>query len=210
MDAHRFKGLPATLAFMSVLCGCASRPTEHFYTVSSESVAPHNSVPTQGIFVSPIVIPALIDRPQLVVRTQGHEVAVLESHRWAEPLSVDLARALVGDLRRARPGLDIAAADAARSGASPQILDVVITELVSGPDASTTLEASWVVRDRLRNCASEGHLEATIPTQAAYSAIPVAYADAMSRLADAIARTIPQSDGLSCQVSASAPAGSTR
>jgi hypothetical protein len=48
-----------------------------------------------------------------------------------------------------------------------------------------------VLRDRHRDCVKAGNLESSIPTQAGYGAIPVAYADAMSRLADAIAQTIP-------------------
>jgi len=198
----RLSGVPITLAFVAALAGCASPPMEHFYTVSSENAVPDTGAQAQRIVVSPVVIPALIDRPQLVVRTNGHEITVLENHRWAEPLSIDLARTLVNDLRRLRPGIGIVAADAPGTQASGLLLDVTITELVSGPGATTSLEASWMLHDRPRNCVEEGSFEATIPTQAGYGAIPTAYADAMSRLADAIARTIPEGNGQQCQISA--------
>jgi uncharacterized lipoprotein YmbA len=190
-DAQKFSRVPVALVFVAALWGCASRPVEHFYTVSSENVAPATGTPAQRIVVSPIAIPALIDRPQLVVRTSGHEVAVLENHRWAEPLAVDLARALVNDLHRVRPGLDIMVGNASRTRAE-QNLEVTITELVSGPGSRTSFEASWVLHDPQGNCVNEGHLEAAIPTQPGYGAVSTAYADAMSRLADAIARTIPE------------------
>jgi hypothetical protein len=168
---------------------------EHFYTVSSgDDAAPATDAEGQQVAVSPIVVPALIDRPQLVVRTSAHEVAVLENHRWAGPLSVDLTRALIDDLRRARPGLGIAAEDAPRAQAAGQSLDVVITELVSGPGTTASFQAAWVLRDRLRNCIKAGSLQTTIPTQAGYGAVPVAYADAMARLADAIAKSAAQGD----------------
>jgi uncharacterized protein len=192
----RLLGALVALAFGVALSGCASRLTEHFYTVSTAGAEPGTGAERQPIAVSPVVIPALIDRPQLVVRTAGHEVAVLENHRWAEPLSADLTRALIGDLRRTRPGLYVASADAPRGRMAPLILDVVIADLTGGPGPSASLQASWVLRDRSRTCARAGSLAAQIPMHSGDNAIPAAYADAMSRLADAIARTIP--DGGSC------------
>jgi hypothetical protein len=190
MAGKPLAGVAFALALGAALAGCASRPVEHFYTVSGGDVAPASGPEVQQVAVSPIIIPALIDRPQLVVRTSAHEVEVLENHRWGEPLSVDLTRALIGDLRRARPGLSIVAADTPPTQGAGQILDVAITELLSGPGTTASLQASWVLRDRHRNCVRAGNLESSIPAQAGYGAIPVAYADAMSRLADAIARTI--------------------
>ena len=180
----------AWVALATLLAGCASHPAEHFYTVSVQSAASDPSAGAQRIVVSPIVIPALIDRPQLIVRTGGHEIAVLENHRWAEPLSVDLTRALVSDLRRLRPTLDIVAAQTPPDRESEQILDVAISELISGPGSGTSLQASWDLHDRARKCSDEGSLGVLIPTQAGDNAIPAAYAEAMSRLAEAIAKTI--------------------
>ena len=187
-----FPQVIVALAVGAALAGCASRPQEHFYTVSSADHRSGEGAELQRIALSPIVIPALIDRPQLVVRTHGHEVVVLENHRWAEPLSVDLTRALGNDLRRTLPGLQIAGADTPRSKATLPILEVVITDLISGPGPSTSLQASWVLHDRSGTCTRSGALAAEVPMPAGDAAIPGAYADAMSRLADAIARRIPE------------------
>jgi uncharacterized protein len=187
-----FPQVIVALAVGTALAGCASRPQEHFYTVSSADHRSGEGAELQRIALSPIVIPALIDRPQLVVRTDGHEVVVLENHRWAEPLSVDLTRALGNDLRRTLPGLQIAGADTPRGKTPPPILDVVITDLISGPGPSTSLQASWVLHDRSGTCTKSGALAAEVPMPAGDAAIPGAYADAMSRLAKAIAETIPR------------------
>jgi uncharacterized lipoprotein YmbA len=186
-----FAQVIVALAVGAALAGCASRPQEHFYTVSTADSGSGEGAESQRIKLSPIVIPALIDRPQFVVRTDGHEVAVLENHRWAEPLSADLTRALADDLRRNLPGLQIAGADAPPSKTPPPILDVVITDLISGPGLSTSLQASWVLHDRSGTCTKSGALAAEVPMPAGDAAIPGAYADAMSRLAKAIAETIP-------------------
>lgn len=190
IGAGRTRGTLVALAVAAALAACASRPAEHFYTVSAESSLPEPGAAAQRIVVSPIVIPALIDRPQLVVRTGGHEIAVLENHRWAESLSVDLTRALVNDLRQLHPESDIVVAGTPQSQGSEQILDVVITELLSGPGSSTSLQASWELHDRTRDCVIQESFRATIPTPAGYAAVPAAYAEAMSRQAEAIAQTI--------------------
>jgi uncharacterized lipoprotein YmbA len=182
-----FPQVIVALAVGAALAGCASRPQEHFYTVSTADHGSGEGAESQRIKLSPIVIPALIDRPQLVVRTDRHEVVVLENHRWAEPLSADLTRALGEDLRRSLPAL---------GPTKPAILDVEITDLISGPGPSTSLQASWVLHDRSRTCMRSGALAAQVPTQAGDDAIAGAYADAMSRLARAIAQTIP--DGALC------------
>jgi uncharacterized protein len=191
-----FPQIIVALAVGAALAGCASRPREHFYTVSTADHRSAESAELQRIALSPIVIPALIDRPQLVVRTDGHEVVVLENHRWAEPLSADLTRALGDDLRRTLPALQNAEANAPNGRTKPAILDVQITDLISGPGPSTSLQASWVLHDRARTCMRSGALAVQVPTPAGDAAIAGAYADAMSRLARAIAQTIP--DGGLC------------
>jgi uncharacterized lipoprotein YmbA len=190
IDDVRTRGTLVALAVAAALAACASRTGEHFYTVSAESSAPGPGAAAQRVVVSPIVIPALIDRPQVVVRTGAHEIAVLENHRWGESLSMDLTRALVNDLRQVRPGADIVAAEASQGQGSEQILDVVITELLSGPGASTSLQASWALHDRTRHCVIQESFSTAIPTPAGYGAVPAAYAEAMSRLAEAVAQTI--------------------
>jgi len=61
--AGRTRWTLVALAFAAVLAACASRPAEHFYTVSAERSVPDPGAAAQRIVVSPIVIPALIDRP---------------------------------------------------------------------------------------------------------------------------------------------------
>jgi uncharacterized lipoprotein YmbA len=182
--------LAAVLGVGAALAGCASRPVEHFYTVSGQRLT-SISTETPQIAVTSIAIPPLIDRPQIVVRTSGHELSVLEDHRWAEPLSVDLTRALIGALRQVPGNVQVAERDSAR--AAPLVLQVTISELLAGPGSSVSLQASWELRDRKRTCVMTGRFATEIPRQAGYEAIPAAYALAMSRLAETIGASIGQS-----------------
>ena len=184
------------LAVALMLAACASSPVEHFYTVSSakgEPAAPGQSGPsrTSGaplVAVMPVTLPALIDRPQLVVRTGAHEVAILEHHRWAEPLGADLTRALIANLQHSGAGLDFEAAEGAQ--AAERVLEVEIAELLSGPGAVTSLQASWVLYDRGRVVVKQGKLAGSVPAQGGYEAVADAYADAIAGLAQEIARAV--------------------
>lgn len=186
------------------LAGCATQSEEHFYMVSGPLSVP-TSAGTPRVLVAPIAIPPVVDRPQLVVRASKHELSVLENHRWAQPLALDLTHALVEELRRSPGGAQFAELDALRPRTTPLILEVTIHELIAGPGPSASLQASWVLRDRQKTCAISGRFDTELPVQSGYSAIPSAYALLMSRLAEAITEKI--SHGESCADPARANAG---
>lgn len=64
------------------LAACSSAPT-HFYTLlpSASTATSTRSVP-YAIAVLPVTIPAAVDRPQMVVREGGSNVALLDGERW--------------------------------------------------------------------------------------------------------------------------------
>ncbi|HTT12185.1 MAG TPA: PqiC family protein [Burkholderiaceae bacterium] len=200
----RLLKLAGALYAAAVLAGCAARSVEHFYTVSGPlSVSTGADAPR--IVVSPLAIPPMIDRPQFVVRASAHELSVLENHRWAEPLSLDLTHALVEELRKSPGGFEFAERDAVRPRTTPLELEVTISELVAGPGPSAPLRAFWVLRNRQKTCAISGRFGTEVPVQPGYAGIPPAYALAMSRLAEAITEGISHST--SCGESARANAG---
>jgi uncharacterized lipoprotein YmbA len=191
----------APLACALILVGCASSPIEHFYTVSNAEAKP-GQVPSSGeiaaarlIAVPALTIPALIDRPQLVVRTSAHEVGILENHRWAEPLAADLTRALIASLQHSGAGLDFESAEATQAQKAERVLEVDITELLNGPGPVTSLRASWVLHDRSGTTVRQGDFAVKIPTQGGSQAIADGYADAIAQLAEAIVREVrPEPD----------------
>jgi uncharacterized lipoprotein YmbA len=90
-------GLCGLLLFLNA---CAS-PQEHFYLL--EKSTPEKSAvfgKSATVIVGPVVIPAEVDRPQIVVRKGPHEVAIKEQARWAVSLKEALPRMLAGELSR--------------------------------------------------------------------------------------------------------------
>jgi uncharacterized lipoprotein YmbA len=45
-----------------------------------------------SIGIGPVHIPTYLDRPQIVTRTDHHELIINDFHQWAEPLEVNIAR----------------------------------------------------------------------------------------------------------------------
>jgi len=195
MRRTRCARLLEALAFAAIIGGCASHPVEHFYTVSDLNLqAGADATPARAngrtVVVAEASLPELINRPQMVMRASGHEISILENHRWAEPLASDLTRALIAALRQADAGADFVSSEGPRAQDGAQVLEVEIGELVSGPGPEVSLQASWVLRDRSRASVGQGQLTTKIPCAAGPEAVVAAYAQAMRALADAIAASL--------------------
>lgn len=80
------------------LGGCKSSPAR-FYTLSPDAtlatLATPHAIP---LAVGPVTVPDLVDRPQIVTRAAGNEVAINEFARWAQPLKGNIARVVAADL----------------------------------------------------------------------------------------------------------------
>lgn len=86
----------------TLISGCASSPRSQFYTLTA--TAPREATPVAkdalSISIASVTIPELVDRPQLVVRTDGSLVDLLETHRWAEPLKSAIPRIIAENISR--------------------------------------------------------------------------------------------------------------
>ncbi|MGD2097668.1 MAG: PqiC family protein [Desulfobacterales bacterium] len=86
-----------------ILIGCrSSSPPVQFYTLSairSQAAADtHTNAKSISVGVGPVVIPDVLDRPQIVTRTSPHELHIDEYHRWAGPLGQDFARVVAENI----------------------------------------------------------------------------------------------------------------
>lgn len=90
--AARAVGVAALLA----LCACSSSPPTRFYELLP--VEGERAAGSTRIRVSSVQVPAGHDRPQLVLRGEGHETTLAEFDRWLEPLSDGMQRVLALDL----------------------------------------------------------------------------------------------------------------
>lgn len=145
-------GLP--LAALLVLAGCASPPPAppllHLPTaldspVTAGATAPPDAAGPHWRLVTPIALPAALDREAVMVATGPGQWQPWQGLRWAEPLRDALPRVLAHDLsvqrrapvwdQRPAPGMAVA-----------RELRIAITDWeASLPQARVTLGARWAL-----------------------------------------------------------------
>jgi uncharacterized protein len=100
--SYRYMAAILLMSSALLMSGCASSPRSQFYTLiatATEEIRPV-SQNAPSITIASVTIPELIDRPQLVVRSDKSQVELLETHRWAEPLKSAIPRTIAENISR--------------------------------------------------------------------------------------------------------------
>ena len=92
------------MGFVSVvvlLVGCSSpKPTLYSFNAAPISQATSSAKNTR-IMVGPVTLPAMVDRPQLVLQNTNNTVQVYEYHRWANTLKGDVGDVIASNVAQA-------------------------------------------------------------------------------------------------------------
>lgn len=96
MNLRRLPASLAAAACVALAAGCASPPAR-FYTLSAPP-APAREATGFAVAVGPVSIPAVVDRPEIVVTVGENEVWPDEFNRWASPLADAIGLAVVENL----------------------------------------------------------------------------------------------------------------
>jgi len=143
---------PLTVCVLAAaLGGCfgPGRPIE-FYTLAPlpRAAAGPAGAPGAVVAVYPAVVPALIDRPQIVTRTDANQVVLSEFNRWGGTLKDEISRVLVENLgillaeRRVSVMSEHLAPDPA------YLVSVSFNRFDGRLGESVRLNAAWTVRDQ--------------------------------------------------------------
>lgn len=167
--------------------GCSS-PNPRYYTLQPvPGAAAAAGVST--VIVGPVSVPAVLDRPQLVMAMGGNEVRIEEFNRWAAPLSDQIAATLVADLAQRLDGVEVwAFGQGTRADADLQV-SVIVQRFELGPGAQVALEALWTLR---RPGAPPSSGRSTVRESGAEGpdAAVAAQSRALARVADDIAAAV--------------------
>lgn len=149
MKGWRRKGLGfVLLVAVALFAGCGARPETRLYLLSA--LAP--DAPSAGgegqamvIGLGPVTLPDYLDRPQIISRVSANRLAVADSHRWAEPLAVNVVRVLAENLASQLHPSRILAYPWPRSEAPGYQVRVEVLRFDAGPDDAVHLIANWSV-----------------------------------------------------------------
>jgi uncharacterized lipoprotein YmbA len=141
--------------------------------------------------VGPVSVPAVVDRPQIVVSAGPNQVRLDEFNRWASPLQNDIARVvaenLVALLGTARVILlaQTSSADADYRAA------IEVQRFESAPGEAATLDAVWTVRRTKDGRSETGRTTVREAAQdKGYDALAAAHSRALARLSQDIAGAV--------------------
>jgi len=185
---------PATLAILcaaaALVAGCGTSPPSRFYTLSA-TATPASSSSTLLIAVGPVTVPAVVDRPEIVVSTGPNEVRLDDFNRWASPLQDGLSRAVAENL--------VAILGTPRVTRFPQPLAtdpeyrvaIEVRTFESLPGRAAVLDAVWTVRRAKDGKAQTGRTSAReAPADSGYEALAAAHSRAVARMSQDIANAI--------------------
>ena len=173
----------------ALAAGCASTPSR-FYTLSAAG-GPAKSSSDISVAVGPVTVPAVVDRPQIVVNTGANQVRLEEFNRWAAPLQNNIARVVADNLvlmlgtPRAISAVQTLSADTDYRTA------IEVQNFQSVPGEAAILDAVWTVRRTKDGKAETGRttVRETVEDKS-YDALAAAHSRAVARLSQDIANAV--------------------
>ena len=169
--------------------GCATSPPTRFYTLAATPTAA--VTPTRiSIVVGPVSVPAVVDRPQIVVNVNAHQVTLDEFNQWASPLQSNIAR-VVADNLTAMLGSSRVLLISEASADGEYRATIGVQRFESMPGEAAVLDAVWTVR-RTKDAKTESGRTSARETfqEKSYDALASAHSRALGRLSDDIANAV--------------------
>jgi uncharacterized protein len=187
---NRFAATIIVCLAAASVAGCISSPTR-FYTLSSTPVQSAVQQTNYSVSVGPVSVPAVVDRPQIVVRTDPNQVAISEFDRWASPLKEDIARVIARNLIVLLGTMQITTfpQSTAADKSYRCVIDILSFDSELGKAAS--LDALWRVTSAKDGQVYQGRTTLTEPAQGGdFTAIAAAHSRTLGQLSADIAGTI--------------------
>jgi len=165
--ARSVRGSPPAYALLTacaslLLLGACASPREHLYALeppAGESV-PAAAAAGPILWVGPVSLPELVDRPQLVLREGAFGVNVLEQERWAAPLKDALPRLLAAELARRLPRQLVLATGSLPPEGAAAHLRIDVTRFDVERDGRAVVAAHWSYRPADDGARRDGSAEA--------------------------------------------------
>lgn len=181
--------LAAVGAIAALAAACAS-PASHFYTLNAVTT-PAAISSDLSVVVGPVSVPAVVDRPEIVVSTGPNQVRLDEFNRWASPLQNNISRVVAENL--------VAMLGTPRVALFPQTLSADVAYRVaievqrfdSAPGEAAVLDAVWTVRRTKDGRTETGRTTVREAVQEnGYDALVAGHSRAVARLSRDIANAV--------------------
>jgi uncharacterized protein len=182
----------AALTVVAAIAGGCRTPSARLYTLSPAPAGGTAATALNvGVVVGPVSIPAIVDRPQIVVTTGPNQVAQDEFNQWASPLQNNIARVVAENLVTLLGTGRVTLLQEGLQAKSDYQVAIAVQSFESAPGDAATLNAVWTVRRAKDDKTETGRTNLHEPTQQkGYDALIAAHSRALARLSQDIADAI--------------------
>lgn len=162
--------------------------------VTAGKERPHLA-PNLSVGLGPITLPEIIDRPQLVVRTNTNRVVVADTHRWAGLLKNEIPRVIAENLSQILGSANIRYYPQHGSDTAEARIYVDIQRFESVLGKTATIDAIWTIQraGSKEQRTDSTHVQEPVPDES-YDAVVAAYGRAIFAVSQAIASTLQVSE----------------
>ncbi len=180
-----------SLTFFTLITGCASSSPSRFYTLSPASGPAVKTGVDYAVSVGPVVVPAMVDRPQIVLRAGPNRVFIDEFDRWASPLRDNIQQVVVENLisMLGTTRVTVFPKSTAVDASYRTLIKVLRFDSELGKEAS--LDALWEVKAQKQERSRRGRTTLSEPvSDDGYEALVAAHSRALAKLSAEIADAI--------------------
>ena len=130
---------------VACLAGCGAPPKERYYALSMTDIANAPTAAAFGVAVGPVIVPEMVDRPQLVLRVATNRMELSELNRWAEPLKRALPRVIAGSIAQGAPAARVYLPGTDAVSPADYRVRIEIERFDSELGKGATVEAAWSI-----------------------------------------------------------------
>ncbi|SBT03506.1 conserved exported hypothetical protein [Candidatus Accumulibacter aalborgensis] len=186
---HRLTTFATACILAAMAAACASPPSQFYTLNSTATLATTGSV--VSVAVGPVVVPAVVDCPQIVLTMGANQLRVDEFNRWASPLAENITQVVIADLVR-ELGTARVWAQAQTALAKPDFqvtVDVQRFDSVLGE--AVEIDALWTVRAAAGGATRSGRSQVReLAAGAGFAPLVAAHSRALARVSGDIATAI--------------------
>jgi uncharacterized lipoprotein YmbA len=177
-------------ALLVSLFGCAASSPSRFYTLNAMA-QPTSAAFQYVVSVGPVLVPSVLDRPQIVTRIGLNQVQIDEFNRWASPLKTDIARVVAENLMIRLGTTRVTIFPESTADGATYRITIDVLRFESSPGESATIDALWTIRQMADGRSLSGRSTWREPVNSSgFDALVAAHSRALDRLSEDIAKAL--------------------
>ncbi len=136
-----------SLLLLSACISFNEPPQTHYYLLEAEeSVALSYAENHDVINVRLIDVPESLDRQQLLLKEQANMVRIINTERWAEPLTENIQAVIRNNLQRHFPNATVSAGIWDKLTDDSKQLQIRVNQFIGSLGSETVVELNWQLR----------------------------------------------------------------